>query len=101
MEDPLGVLACNQLQIKFLPKIEENQIYTLTAILTFLLSLPYSTTQNPIASCGCFFLRVETINETAISGNEVEVKTLLPICNEYVTFPWDTYDLNALRLTTN
>ena len=86
MEDPLGVLACNQLQIKFLPKIEENQIYTLTAILTFLLSLPYSTTQNPIASCGCFFLRVETINETAISGNEVEVKTLLPICNEYVTF---------------
>ena len=87
MEDPLGVLACNQLQIKFLPKIEENQIYTLTAILTFLLSLPYSTTQNPIASRGCFFLRVETINETAISGNEVEVKTLLPICNEYVTFP--------------
>lgn len=87
MEDPLGVLACNQLQIKFLPKIEENQIYTLTAILSFLLSLPYSTTQNPIASCGCFFLRVETINETAISGNEVEVKTLLPICNEYVTFP--------------
>ena len=87
MEDPLGVLACNQLQIKFLPKIEENQIYTLTAILTFLLSLPYSTTQNPIASCGCFFLMVETINETAISGNEVEVKTLLPICNEYVTFP--------------
>ena len=87
MEDPLGVLACNQLQIKFLPKIEENQIYTLTAILTFLLSLPYSTTQNPIASCGCFFLRVETINETAISGNEIEVKTLLPICNEYVTFP--------------
>lgn len=87
MEDPLGVLACNQLQIKFLPKIEENQIYTLTAILTFLLSLPYSTTQNPIASCGCFFLRVETINETAISGNEVEVKTLLPICNEYLTFP--------------
>lgn len=87
MEDPLGVLACNQLQIKFLPKIEENQIYTLTAILTFLLSLPYSTTQNPIASCGCFFLRVETITETAISGNEVEVKTLLPICNEYVTFP--------------
>lgn len=87
MEDPLGVLACNQLQIKFLPKIEENQIYTLTAILTFLLSIPYSTTQNPIASCGCFFLRVETINETAISGNEVEVKTLLPICNEYVTFP--------------
>ena len=97
----MGVLACNQLQIKFLPKIEENQIYTLTAILTFLLSLPYSTTQNPIASCGCFFLRVETINETAISGNEVEVKTLLPICNEYVTFPKDTYDLNALRLTTN
>lgn len=87
MEDPLGVLACNQLQIKFLPKIEENQIYTLTAILTFLPSLLYSTTQNPIASCGCFFLRVETINETAISGNEVEVKTLLPICNEYVTFP--------------
>lgn len=88
MEDPSGVLACNQLQIKFLPKIEENQIYTLTAVfLTFLLSLPYLTTQNPIASCGCFFLRVETINETAISGNGVEVKTLLPICNEYVTFP--------------
>lgn len=88
MEDPSGDLACNQLQIKFLPKIEKDQIYTLTAVfLTFLLSLPYLTTQNPFASCGCFFLRVETINETVISGNEVEVKTLLPICNEYVTFP--------------
>lgn len=48
-----------------------------------------SLLNNPESYCELWmlFLRVETINETAISGNEVEVKTLLPICNEYVTFP--------------
>ena len=55
MEDPSGVLACDQLQIKFLPKIEEDQIYTLTAVFFNFPALP-SLLNNPESFCELWML---------------------------------------------